>query len=50
MEGSLPVYTDSFMITLLTTSDHNRVIQCIANSLDPPVMDSSVITLNVTGK
>ena len=50
MEGSLPVYTDSFMITRLTTSDHNRVIQCIASRTNPPVMDTGAIILNVSGK
>ena len=50
MEGSLPVYTDSFMITQLTTSDHNREIQCIASRTNPPVMDTGAIILNVTGK
>ena len=48
--GLLPVYTDSYTITQLTTSDHGREIQCIANKIDPPVMDSAVIILNVTGK
>ena len=50
MEGSLPVYTDSFMVAQLTTSDHNREIQCIANRTDLQVMDSGTIILNVTGK
>ena len=50
MEGLLPVYTDSFMIARLTTSDHNREIQCIANRTDPPVTESDTIILNVTGK
>ena len=44
------VYTDSYTIMQLTTSDHGRVIQCIANRTDPPVMDGSNIILNVTGK
>ena len=46
----LPVYMDSYTITQLTTSDHGREIQCIANKIDPPVMDTGVIVLNVTGK
>ena len=50
MQGLLPVYTDSYTITLLTTADQGREIQCTANRRDPPVMDSGVITLNVIGK
>ena len=46
----LPVYMDSYTITQLSTSDQGREIQCIANKIDPPVMDSGVIILNVTGK
>ena len=49
MDGSL-VYTDSYTITQLTTSDHGRVIQCIANRTNPPVMDSSNVVLSVNGK
>ena len=44
------VYTDSYTITQLMTSDQGRVIQCIANRTNPPVMDSSIIILNVNGK
>ena len=44
------VYTDSYTITQLTTGDHGRVIQCIANRTTPPVIDSSNIILNVIGK
>ena len=50
MEGLLPVYTDSYTITLLTTADQGREIQCIANRRVPPVTDSGIIILNVTGK
>ena len=50
MEGLLPVYTDSYTIKLLTTADQGREIQCIANRRDPPVTDSGVIILNITGK
>ena len=49
MNGS-SVYTDSYTITQLTTSDQGRVIQCIANRTNPPAMDSSNITLSVNGK
>ena len=48
--GSLPVYTDSYAISQLTTSDEGRVIQCTANSINPPVMDSGNIILDVFGK
>ena len=49
MDGS-SVYNDSYTITQLTTSDHGRMIQCIANGTNPPVMDSSSIILSVNGK
>ena len=48
--GSLPVYTDSYTITQLTTSDQGREVQCIASRTDPPVMDSGSIILSITGK
>ena len=48
--GNLPVYTDSYIITQLTTSDQGREIQCIANRRDPPVTDSGSIILSITGK
>ena len=44
------VYTDSYTISQLNTTDHGRVIQCIANSTDPPVIDSHRFMLNLTGK
>ena len=47
---SLPVYTDSYTISQLTTSDEGRKIQCTANSIDTPVMDSGSIILDVFGK
>ena len=50
MSSGSSVYTDTYTITQLTTSDHGRVIQCIANRTDPPVMDNSIIILNVVGK
>ena len=50
IEGLLPVYTDSYTIILLTSADQGREIQCIANRRDPPVTDSGVIVLNITGK
>jgi len=44
------VYTDFYTILELNTTDHGRVIQCIANSTDPPVIDSHRFMLNLTGK
>ena len=43
-------YSDSYNITQLTTNDENRMIQCLVNRTNPPVIDNSTITLNVTGK
>ena len=48
--GSSLVYTDSYTISQLNTSDQGRVIQCIANRTSPPVTDSGSIVLNITGK
>ena len=50
MNNSL-VYTDSYTISQLSTSDDNRVIQCkgVFNA-NPPVMASDSITLDVTGE
>ena len=50
--GSSLVYTDSYTISQLNTSDQDRVIQCIANrtSFNTSITDSGSITLNVTGK
>ena len=48
--GSLPVFTDSYTIAQLTTSDQFREIQCIANRTNPLVTNSGSIILNVTGK
>ena len=47
---NLPVYTDSYTISQLTTSDQDRMIQCMATSTNPPVIDSNSIMLNVNGK
>ena len=43
-------YTDSCTITQVNTIDDNRVIQCLVNRTDPPVVDSGTFTLNVIGK
>ena len=49
MENSL-VYTDSYTISQLSTTDDNRVIQCeVVINASPQVMASDTITLNVTG-
>ena len=50
MDNSL-VYTDSYTISQLSTTDDGRVIQCevVINS-SPSVMADSNITLDVTGE
>ena len=49
MSNSL-VYTNSYAILLLSTTDNGRVIQCEAViNTSPPVMASNSITLDVTG-
>ena len=49
--GNLLVYTDSYAISQLSTTDESRVIQCevVINS-SPSVMANDSITLNVTGE
>ena len=50
MSNSL-VYTDSYNISQLSTTDNGRVIQCeIVINTSPPVMANDSITLDVTGK
>ena len=45
------VYTDSYTISQLSTSDDGRVIQCeVVINASPPVMATDSITLDVTGK
>ena len=43
-------YKDSYNISLLTTSDQNRIIQCMARSFTPLILDGSNIMLNITGR
>ena len=57
MENVLPtmgnslVYTDSYTISRLSTTDEGRVIQCeIVINASPLVMASNSVTLDVTGK
>ena len=47
---SFPVYTNSYIINQLNTSDEGRTIYCMANRTNPPAIDSYSITLDVTGK
>ena len=48
---NLLVYTTSYIISQLSTTDHGRVIQCgIMNYASQSVMASDSITLNVTGE
>ena len=50
MDNSL-VYTDSYNISQLNTTDEGRVIQCeVVINASPSVMASDSITLDVTGK
>ena len=49
MDNSL-VYTDSYIISQLSTTDDGRVIQCkVVINASPPVMATDNITLNVMG-
>ena len=50
MDNSL-VYTDSYIISQLNTTDEGRVIQCeVVINASPLVMASNSITLDVTGE
>ena len=45
------VYTDSYTISQLSTTDEGRVIQCeVVINASPLVMANNSITLNVTGE
>ena len=51
MMGNSLVYTDSYTISQLNTTDDGRVIQCdVVINANPPVMASNNITLDVTGE
>ena len=48
--GNSLVYTDSYTISQLSTTDEGRVIQCeVVINTSPSVMASDSITLDVTG-
>ena len=48
---SLLVYTDSYTISQLSTTDEGRVIQCeVVINASPLVVATDSITLNVTGE
>ena len=50
MDNSL-VYTDSYNIPRLSTTDDSRVIQCeVVINTSPSVMATNNVTLNVTGE
>ena len=49
MSNSL-VYTNSYTISQLSTTDNGRVIQCNVINASPPLMGSGSITLDLTGK
>ena len=49
--GNSLVYTDSYTISQLSTTDEGRVIQCeVVINTSPPVMASDTITLDVTSE
>ena len=49
MDNSL-MYTDSYSISQLSTTDNGRVIQCeVVINANPPVIATDNITLNVMG-
>ena len=49
--GNSLVYTDSYTISQLNTTDEGRVIQCeVVINASPSVMASDSITLDVTGE
>ena len=49
--GNSLVFTDSYNISQLNTTDEGRVIQCeVVINVSPSVMANDSITLNVTGK
>ena len=49
--GNSLVYTDSYTISQLSTTDEGRMIQCdVVINASPPVMASGSITLDVTGE
>ena len=51
MMGISLVYTDSYTISQLSTTDEGRVIQCeVVINASPSVMASDGITLDVTGE
>ena len=50
MDNSL-VYTDSYTISQLSTTDDGRVIQCeVVINDSPPIRDDNSVILHVTGK
>ena len=49
--GNSLVYTESFMISELSTSDEDKIIQCkVEIYLNPLLMATNNVTLNVTGE
>ena len=50
MDNSL-MYTDSYTVSQLSTTDNGRVIQCeVVINTSPSVMVANNVTLNVTGE
>ena len=51
LNGNSQVYTDSYTISQLSTTDHGREIQCeVVINASPSVMSNNSITLDVTGE
>ena len=51
VSSSTLVYTDSYAITQLSTTDEGRMIHCkVVINVSPSVMASDSITLDVTGE
>ena len=49
--GNSQVYTDSYTISQLSTTDNGREIQCeVVINANPPVLLNNSITLNITGE
>ena len=49
--GNSLVYTDSYTISQLSTTDEGRVIQCeVVINVSPPIQEVDNIALDVTGK
>ena len=49
--GNMVMYTDTYTISQLTTTDDGREYQCeVVIDTSPPVIANNTVTLDVTGK